>query len=91
MTASWTKHAAQDRDAIIDHIAEDNPQAALDLDDHIEHLTTDSLATYPNAFKPGRIKGTREMALHPHYVLIYRVENHALSVLRLLHTAQQWP
>ena len=89
MAVSWTKRAEQNRDAIIDYIAQDNPQAALDLDDYIEHLTTTTLATHPEAFKPGRKKGTREMVLHPHYVLVYRAKNRAVTVLRLLHTSQQ--
>lgn len=91
MAVSWTKRAEQDRDVIIERIAQDNPQAAIELDDHIEHLTMASLAAHPEAFRTGRKKGTREMVLHPHYVLIYRVKGRAVTVLRLLHTSRQWP
>ncbi|EEW1705860.1 type II toxin-antitoxin system mRNA interferase toxin, RelE/StbE family, partial [Escherichia coli] len=29
--------------------------------------------------------------VRPHYVLVYQVEGDTLSVLRVLHTALQWP
>lgn len=31
------------------------------------------------------------MVLQPNYVLIYRVQKETVEILRVKHTAQQWP
>ena len=41
--------------------------------------------------KPGRVQGTRELVAHRSYILIYAVKADQVQVLRLLHTARQWP
>ena len=74
----------------MDFIAQDNPQAALDLDTLFEKKS-DSLIEQPKLFKSGRIKGTREAVVHPNYVLVYQVSDNAVTILRVLHTSQAWP
>ena len=36
---------------------------------------------------------TRELVIHPHFVLVYEVDNQwgKVYILRVLHTAQKWP
>ena len=80
----------RDRERIMDFIAQDNPQAALDLDTLFEKKS-DSLIEQPKLFKSGRIKGTREAVVHPNYVLVYQVSDNAVTILRVLHTSQAWP
>lgn len=82
--------ALADRAAIMDHIAEDNLTAALELDEDFE-AHADRACKTPTLYKPGRTKGTREIVVHPNYVMIYQVEPAAVVILRVLHAAQQWP
>jgi addiction module RelE/StbE family toxin len=39
----------------------------------------------------GRIKDTRELVVHPNYIVIYRIVGKAVEVLRVKHAAQKWP
>ena len=86
----WRPMAVEDRVAIMDYIAQDNPGAALELDEEIE-AKTDALVSHPKLYKPGRMKGTREMVIRPNYVVVYRETPAEVTILRVLHAAQQWP
>ena len=57
MKLAWSNRATTDRLAIFIWIAEDNPQAAADVDDRIE-AAAQSLKDFPNSGRPGRIEGT---------------------------------
>ena len=46
---------------------------------------------HPYLFRPGRLAGTREIVVHPNYILVYQVGDGALVVLRVLHARQQYP
>lgn len=74
----------------MDHIAQDNPVAALELDELFEQKA-DQLIAHPELYRAGRKRGTREMVVHPHYIVIYRVQGETVEILRVKHTAQQWP
>ena len=82
--------ALDDRDAIMEHIAKDNWAAAIQLDDDFE-VHADRACKTPMLYKPGRMKGTREIVVHPNDVMVYQVTPASVVVLRVLHTAQQWP
>jgi toxin ParE1/3/4 len=42
--------------------------------------------------RPGRVTGTRELVISgTPFVVIYRLQEQSIEVLRLLHSAQQWP
>ncbi len=90
MKLVWKQLALNDRERIMDHIAKDNPQAALDLDVLFEQKA-DRLVEQPEMYRVGRKRGTREMVVHPNYLVIYRINNDAVEVLRVKHSAQQWP
>ena len=74
----------------MDYIAQDNPAAALELDLEFE-AKADPLPKHPKLYKPGRMKGTREIVVRPNYVIVYAIEGDTITILRVLHTAQQWP
>ena len=74
----------------MDYIAEDKPQAAIDLDEAFER-TADQLLLNPRMYKPGRVKKTREAVVHPNYIMAYAIEGDTISILRVLHSAQAWP
>ncbi|TAH48794.1 MAG: type II toxin-antitoxin system RelE/ParE family toxin [Betaproteobacteria bacterium] len=84
--------AMADRDAIMDYIAEDNPAAAVELDDEFEKKA-ELARQRPTLYRPGRMPGTREIVVRPNYVVVYRIEDEGdtVAVLRVLHAAQRWP
>ena len=85
MIVEWRPKAREDRDNLFDYIAQDNPRAALELDDRIE-VQTDALPKHPELYKPGRVRGTREMILTPSYVLVYRIKKRAgvIEIVRII-------
>ena len=86
----WTRRAAADRREIRAWIARDNPAAALALDGLFSEKAA-RLLNMPGMGRPGRLAGTRELVAHRHYLLIYDVAGDLVRVLRVLHTARQWP
>jgi addiction module RelE/StbE family toxin len=86
----WRSQARADLMAIVAYIAENNPNAAQALKGEIETKVA-ALPRHPNLYKPGRIKNTREMVVRPNYIVVYRENGKTVSVLRVLHAAQQWP
>lgn len=90
MTLLWTRPASIDRKRIRQYIAQDNPAAALALDE-LFSAKARRLTDHPSLGRPGRIVGTRELVVHPNYVLIYEVAGDLVRVLRILHAARQWP
>ena len=82
--------ALANRDAIMAYIAQDNPTAAIDLDIAFE-AKAENARLRPKLYKAGRVKGTREIVVRPNYVMVYRVAGDLVEVLRVLHSAQQWP
>jgi len=86
----WRPAARADLWDIIDYIAEDNPDAALAMLDQIEAKVA-LLQGNPKLYKVGRVKGTRELVVHPSYVVVYAETVTTVTVLRVLHTARRWP
>ena len=90
MRLAWTRLALNDRQAIRSYIALDNPMAALALDELFAEKAG-HLADHPGLGRPGRVNGTRELVVHQHYLMIYDLANDQVRILRVLHTARQWP
>jgi len=86
----WRAVALNDRSAIIEHIADDNPRAAIELDDDFT-LKAELARASPMLYRAGRAKGTREIVVRPHYIMVYRVTSQLVEILRVLHTARRWP
>lgn len=90
MKVIWTPEAEADRQDIVEYIADDNPIAAVRMD----QLFSDAAATltqFPMRGRPGTITGTRELIPHESYRLVYEIEGETIWVLTLVHTARQWP
>ncbi|MDQ1812134.1 type II toxin-antitoxin system RelE/ParE family toxin [Massilia sp. CCM 9210] len=86
----WKKQANNDLINIVMHIAEDSQLAANHLADLILEKVA-QLRERPELYRAGRKRGTREMVVHPHYIVIYRVRKATVEILRVKHTAQRWP
>lgn len=59
----WRPKASAHLLAIAVYIAADNPTAAQALKNSIEKKV-EALAEHPKLYRPGRIKGTRELVAH---------------------------
>ena len=90
LALEWRLDARVDLLKIVDHISDDDPDAAQRLKDEIEAKVT-RLQARPRLFRPGRVAGTREMVVRPNYLVVYTFDARKVSVLRVLHAAQQWP
>lgn len=91
MKILWTQLASQDRQKIREYIAEHNLRAAIELDERISTMAN-NLINQPLKARSGRVSGTRELVIHPHFILIYRVNQSGdIEIIRVLHTAQKWP
>jgi len=86
----WRQTALADLLAIIDYISDDNPDAAQRLKDDIEAKAA-KLPEHPKLYRSGRVPGTREMVVRTNYVVVYIEDARAVTILRVLHAAQQWP
>jgi len=86
----WKKQAINDLIKIGTTIAKDSPTNADKMVDLIEAQVM-PLASHPEIGRAGRKRGTRELVAHESYVVIYRVLTRKVEILRVKHTAQQWP
>jgi plasmid stabilization system protein ParE len=87
---TWAPLAIADRESIFDYIAIDNVEAAVELDELFQRKAA-LIGEHPEVGKPGRVPGTREFVAHRHYVFAYDFGPQRVRVLRILHTALQWP
>lgn len=91
MIVQWLLEASQQRYDQLDTIAQDNPNAAIRLDEEIE-AQTEALLQNPEIGRVGRVDGTRELVINrTPFLAVYRIASGQIQVLNLLHTSQQWP
>lgn len=90
MRVLWTLSAEQDRADIIDFIAQDNPLAAIRMDELFVAAVA-RLAENPLMGRAGQVPGTRELIPHERYRLVYEVQADTVWILALVHTARLWP
>lgn len=86
----WRQAARADVLEILDYISDDNPDAAQRLKDDIEAKAA-KLPEHPRLYREGRVSGTREMIVRLNYVVVYTEDERAVTILRVLHAARQWP
>ena len=89
LLVKWRPEAVLALADIIDYIEQHNPVAAATLHRAIV-VAAEGLSSMPYGFKPGRLPGTREMVVHPNYLLVYRVLEQ-IEILGVLHTRQEYP
>jgi addiction module RelE/StbE family toxin len=91
----WTDLAAKDLDNIETYIATENsPLTAVDVVLKVMDSSELILSNHPQAGRPGRVSGTRELVIDGiPFILIYRIVDRLgqVQILRVLHDAQQWP
>ncbi|MBV4476627.1 MULTISPECIES: type II toxin-antitoxin system RelE/ParE family toxin [Pseudomonas] len=90
MRIIWTQAAAKERAQIWDHLYTLNPRAAAEMDKRFSDAVS-RLSHNPKTGQFGIIAGTRELIPHPSYRLVYQIEQDAVWILTLIHTARMWP
>ena len=73
MKLEWSRFALEDRVAIFDYIEEDNPRAAVAVDERIQN-SLEMLVKFPEMGRNGRIEGARELVISSNpYLAAYRM------------------
>ena len=89
MLIEWAPAAREQLQQIISNVSDRNLVAALELNQAIEASVL-ALSRRPHLYRPGRVIGTREMVVHPNYLVVYQVTDY-IRVLSVLHARQRYP
>jgi len=90
MELLWTPEAVNDREDIYSYVEQDNPLAALALDELIAERTA-VLQNFPRMGRGGRVPDTFELVIHSSYMIVYDIVETRVRILNVVHTARQWP
>jgi addiction module RelE/StbE family toxin len=91
MRLRWTTPATQDLYKIVRHIQRDNPNAAAKVAETL-YEGCSKLLDFPRQGRRGRIEGTRELVFpRLPYIVVYRIQDQNLEIVRIYHGAQDWP
>ena len=86
----WKRAAYADLWAIVDYISDDNPEAAQALKDELV-ATVEKLHRNPQMYRAGRVSDTREIVVRKNYIVVYSETPSQITILRILHAAQEYP
>jgi toxin ParE1/3/4 len=88
----WTRKASRNLRAAFDYWARESSPASADLMLVRIFSAVELLERHPEAGRPGRIPGTRELVIVPTpFLIAYRIHSARIEVLALLHGARKWP
>lgn len=87
LSLHWTRRALSDLQGILDHIALDKPGAAQQLAQAFL-AKVESLKDSPFLGRE-TTPGLRELVVHRHYLITYRVKQNRLEILQVWHTARR--
>ena len=91
MQVNWLDDAITDLDALRHYISQDSQQSAVNVTTRILKAI-DILSTKLNMGRAGRVPNTRELIISgTSYIIPYRVKNNIIEILRVYHSAMQWP
>ena len=91
MQVKWLRKALNNLDEIAEFIAQENPVAAKRVVARL-YEATHSLPLHPQMGRPGRVSGTRELALPDlPFIIPYRVHQRTVEILRVFHTSRRLP
>jgi toxin ParE1/3/4 len=91
MRLRWTTPAADDLYRIVRRIQKDNPAAASEIAKNLYEGCA-QLREFPRLGRKGRIEGTRELVFAGlPYIVVYRVQDESVEIVRIYHGAQDWP
>lgn len=88
----WPTKSLDDLFLIEQYIAEDNPQASIDLTKRIVLTVVEQLGRFQNIGRAGRVNGTRELVIpNTPYIAVYHVKSNTPEILRVLHSSMKCP
>ncbi|MDR2892936.1 MAG: type II toxin-antitoxin system RelE/ParE family toxin [Deltaproteobacteria bacterium] len=90
LPVEWKRAAHADLWAIVDYIADDSQEAAQALKDELVS-TIAKLPKNPKMYRMGRVPGTREIVVRKNYIVVYSETPSQITILRILHAAQEYP
>lgn len=90
LPVEWRAQASADLEDILSYIADRNESAAESLAEAIERATS-RLPQHPDLYRLGRAKDTREIVVHPNYIVVYRVASTVIEIVAVAHARQQYP
>ena len=91
MHIKWTTKARNDLYSVEEYISRDNPTAAVETVLNIIE-TVESLSTFTQIGRPGRVPDTRELVIPSlPFIVPYRVDSSTIVILRVYHTSRKWP
>ena len=91
MIIKWYDDAIADLELLENYISQDNFLVAQRIVDKILQAIN-LLSDQPEIGRPGRIASTRELIIPgTSYIVAYTVINHSILIIRVIHTARQWP
>lgn len=90
LTVKWTDEARKQLLTIIGFIAEENLTAAESLLKRLQKAVI-PLADNPDLYRTGRVPGTREVVVHPNYILVCQADRKHIRILAVLHARQKYP
>jgi toxin ParE1/3/4 len=89
MQVEWRPEAPAELRQILIYISDRNLNAANELQNAIE-VATSALPEHPYLYRFGRLPGTREIVVHPNYLVVYRVTE-LIEIISVLHARQEYP
>jgi addiction module RelE/StbE family toxin len=91
MNIEWSGPSLQDIQSLWTYIATGSVRAASRQVRLIEKAVS-NLKKLPQLGRAGRCAGTRELVVpKTPYVIVYRLKNKKIEILRVIHERQQWP
>jgi toxin ParE1/3/4 len=91
MRLRWTIPATDDLYRIVQRIQKDNPSAAKQTARTL-YDGCGRLREFPHLGRKGRIEATSELVFPGlPYIVVYRVRDEFVEIVRIYHGAQDWP
>ena len=86
----WSTLASEQLEQLMAYIADDSPGAAQSLLNRIVEAA-ERLAEHQYMYRTGRKAGTREMVVHPNYLVVYRVALAMIDIVSVIHARREYP
>lgn len=91
MMIMWLDDAVHDLQSLHQYITSENPSAANRVAKRILNAVN-LLIAQPSMGRKGRVHSTRELVVSgTPFIIPYRVKNKNIEILRVFHSAMQWP
>ncbi len=89
-TLRWEAEARRQYRDTLTYIASHDAAAAERLGETIE-AKLDLLRRFAEIGRRGRVARTRELIVHPNFIVIYAIRRNTIDVIRFLHARQLYP